>query len=144
MTALRMWKLLLLALALAAAGAIAADRPARSDIAEIRRVIHRQIEAFRREDAAQAFALISPGAQRHFDNPKEFLRTVRLTYEPILLSVSVQFRDPRPVKDDVLQEVLLADGAGNVTTAYFVAQRQPDGSWRISGCVLAKSALIWT
>ncbi len=107
-------------------------------------MIHRQIEAFRREDAAQAFALISPGAQKHFDNPEEFLRTVKVTYEPILLSVSVQFRDPWPVRGDVLQEVLLADGAGNVTTAYYVAQRQRDGSWRISGCVLARSNLIWT
>jgi len=133
-----------LVLVLAGAGALAADRPARGDIAEIQRVIHRQIEAFRREDAAQAFALISPGAQKHFDNPKEFLRVVRLTYEPIVLSVSVQFRDPRPVSGDVMQEVLLADGAGNVTSAYFVAQRQRDGSWRISGCVLARSTLIWT
>ncbi len=140
----RVWHALFLALALAAPGAFAVDRPEGADFAEIQRMIHRQIEAFRREDAAQAFALISPGAQKHFDNPEEFLRTVKVTYEPILLSVSVQFRDPWPVRGDVLQEVLLADGAGNVTTAYYVAQRQRDGSWRISGCVLARSTLVWT
>jgi uncharacterized protein DUF4864 len=133
-----------LVLVLAGAGAVADNRPLGTDVAEIQRVINRQIEAFRREDAAQAFALISPGAQKHFDNPKKFLRAVRLTYEPIALSVSVQFRDPQAVSGDVMQEVLLADGAGNVTTAYFVAQRQRDGNWRISGCVLARTTLIWT
>ena len=140
----RLWRTLFLALALATAGADAVDRPAGADFAEIQRVIYRQIEAFRSEDAVQAFSLISPGAQKHFDNPDEFLRTVKLTYEPIVLSVSLQFRDPWPVREDVLQEVLLSDGGGNVTTAYFVAQRQSDGSWRISGCVLARSALVWT
>lgn len=133
-----------LALALAAAGAFAEDRAKSDDFAEIQRVIHRQIEAFRRDDAAQAFALISPGAQKFFDNPDQFLRSVKVSYEPILLSVSVKFLDPWRVKDDVMQLVLLADGAGNVTTAYYVAQRQRDGGWRISACVLARSDLIWT
>ena len=140
----RLWSALFLSLALATAGADTVDRPAGADFTEIQRVIFRQIEALRSDDAAQAFALISPGAQKHFDNPADFLRTVKLTYEPIVLSVSLQFRDPWPVRGDVLQEVILADGGGNVTTAYFVAQRQLDGSWRISGCVLARSTLVWT
>lgn len=140
----RLWSALFLSLSLATASADTVDRPAGADFTEIQRVIFRQIEALRSDDAAQAFALISPGAQKHFDNPADFLRTVKLTYEPIVLSVSLQFRDPWPVQGDVLQEVLLADGGGNVTTAYFVAQRQLDGSWRISGCVLARSTLVWT
>ena len=34
-----------------------------TDVAEIRAVIHRQIDAFRRDDAHGAFALVSPGGE---------------------------------------------------------------------------------
>jgi len=40
-----------------------------TDVAEIRAVIHRQTDAFRRDDAHGAFALVSPGGQRAFGRP---------------------------------------------------------------------------
>ena len=42
----------------------AAERVTGDDAAEIRAVIHRQIDAFRRDDASSAFALASPGVQQ--------------------------------------------------------------------------------
>ncbi|HYI86195.1 MAG TPA: DUF4864 domain-containing protein, partial [Burkholderiales bacterium] len=48
-----------------------------ADMNEIRGVIHRQIDAFRRDDAPGAFALVSPGVQQTFGTPERFLDTVR-------------------------------------------------------------------
>ena len=45
-----------------------------SDMNEIRGVIHRQIDAFRRDDAPGAFALVSPGVQQTFGTPERFFR----------------------------------------------------------------------
>jgi hypothetical protein len=131
-------------LAFAAAGAVAQDHPTDADVAEIRDVIHRQIDALRRDDAAQAFALITPAARQRFDNPDDFLHAVQTTYKPILLSVSVLFLDPSFAEGDVMQQVLLADENGSVTAAYYVAQHQRDGSWRISGCVLVRTSFVST
>src|SRR6267142_1934978 len=115
-----MLRALLLCLALAAP-AIAQPGPALAqagvtpeDLAEIRAVIHRQIEAFRRDDAREAFALVSPGVQETFGTPERFLDTV--------------------------QQVQLTDRSGAVWLAYYGMQRQPDGSWRTNGCHLVQPA----
>jgi len=42
-----------------------------ADLAEIRALINRQIEAFRRDDAESAFALVSPAVQRAMQRQKD-------------------------------------------------------------------------
>lgn len=127
--------LLALALALPAAPAVA-DRVSRADAAEIRTVIHRQIEAFKRDDAQGAFALTSPGVQQAFRTPEKFLDAVRIAYRAVYRPAAVVFLDLLVMGDDVVQQVQITDRAGTHWVAYYAMQRQRDGSWKANGCHL--------
>jgi len=127
-------------LAAAPAAALAEPRVSAADLSEIRAVIERQIEAFRRDDARGAFALASPGVQRAFGTPERFLDTVRSSYRAVYRPAAVSFREPVLIGGDVVQQVQLTDRSGAVWLAYYAMQRQRDGSWRTSGCHLAPPA----
>ena len=109
-----------------------------SDAAEIRTVIHRQIDAFRRDDAQSAFALASPGVQKAFGTPERFLDTVRASYGAVYRPSRVAFLDLVVMGGDVVQPIQVVDRDGGVWVAYYAMQRQKDGSWRTSGCHLAQ------
>jgi len=127
--------LLGLALALPAWPA-AADRVNSADAAEIRAVINRQIDAFRRDDAQGAFALASPGVQQAFRTPEKFLDAVRVAYRPVYRPSALAFLDLLVMGDDVVQQVQVTDRAGTQWLAYYAMQRQRDGSWKANGCHL--------
>ena len=127
-------------LAAAPAAALAEPRVNAADLSEIRAVIERQIEAFRRDDARGAFALASPGVQQAFGTPERFLDTVRSSYRAVYRPAAVSFREPVLIGEDVVQQVQLTDRSGAVWLAYYAMQRQRDGSWRTSGCHLAPPA----
>jgi uncharacterized protein DUF4864 len=110
------------------------------DLTEIRAVINRQIDAFRRDDAPGAFALVSPAVQQSFGTPERFLDVVRAAYRPVYRPASIQFLEPVVFGADAVQPVQLTDRAGEVWLAYYAMQRQKDGSWRASGCHLVQPA----
>jgi hypothetical protein len=116
----------------------AAERVTGDDAAEIRAVIHRQIDAFRRDDARSAFALVSPGVQQEFGTPERFLDAVRISYRAVYRPASVAFLELVVMGGDVVQQVQVTDHAGSVWVAYYAMQRQKDGSWRTNGCHLVQ------
>lgn len=117
------------------------EAPVRSaDLAEIRAVINRQIDAFRRDDARGAFALASPGVQQAFGSAERFLDAVRGSYRPVYRPSAVEFLELVTLGVDVVQPVKVTDHRGAVWLAYYAMQRQPDGSWRTSGCRLVPPA----
>jgi hypothetical protein len=130
---------LLLTLGLLIAGGAAADqRVTSADVAEIHAVIHRQIDAFKRDDAKGAFALASPGVQQSFRTPEKFLDVIRMAYRAVYRPAAVAFLDLVVLGDEVVQQVQVTDRAGLVWLAYYAMQRQGDGSWRTSGCHLVQ------
>ena len=72
--------LLLLCLCLPGAATAAAERVTSDDAAEIRAVIHRQIDAFKCDDAREAFSLATPAVRQAFRTPEKFLDVVRMAY----------------------------------------------------------------
>ena len=106
------------------------------DLAEIRAVIHRQIEALRRDDAQEAFRLVSPAVQETFGTPERFLDVVRGSYGAMVRPTAVVFLGLTVMGDDAVQRVRLTDRGGAVWLAYYAMQRQRDGSWRTNGCHL--------
>jgi hypothetical protein len=130
--------LFLLALLPGAASAAAEGKVTPDDLAEIRAVIHRQIDAFRRDDAQGAFALASPGVQRAFGTPQRFLDTVRMAYRAVYRPSALAFLELVVIGGEVVQPVQVTDRSGAVWVAYYAMQRQKDGSWRTSGCHLAQ------
>jgi hypothetical protein len=108
------------------------------DVAEIRAVIHRQIDAFRRDDARGAFALVSPGVQQSFGTPERFLEAMRTSYRAVYRPASVSFLELVVMGGDVVQQVQVTDRSGALWVAYYAMQRQKDGSWRTNGCHLVQ------
>ena len=123
----------------AAAPAAASDRVTGDDAMEIRAVIQRQIDAFRRDDAQGAFALLAPSVRQAFHTPQRFLDAVRMAYRAVYRPASVVFLDMLVMGGDVVQPVQLTDKSGLVWTAYYSMQRQQDGSWRAAGCHLTQA-----
>ena len=126
--------------ALSSATAAADSRVTSADVAEIHAVIHRQIDAFKRDDAKGAFALASPGVQQSFRTPEKFLDVIRMAYRAVYRPAAVAFLDLIVLGDEVVQQVQVTDRAGLVWLAYYAMQRQRDGSWRTSGCHLVQPA----
>ena len=135
-------KTFLLGLALLATPAVLATegRLTGADVHEIRAVIHRQIDAFRRDDAHGAFALVSPGVQQVFGSPERFLDTVRMAYRAVYRPSSVAFLELVVMSTEVVQRVQVTDRLGTVWVAHYAMQRQRDGTWRTNGCHLVQPA----
>jgi hypothetical protein len=110
------------------------------DAAQIRAVIDRQIEAFRRDDAPGAFALVSPGVQQEFGTAQRFLEVMRASYRPVYRPASVAFLEVVAMDGAAVQPVQITDDSGAVWLAYYAMQRQKDGSWRANGCHLVQAA----
>ena len=103
-----------LALALCISKAEAADAAITgSDLAEIRQVIHRQIDAFRRDDAQGAFELVSPGVRHSFGTPERFLDVVRMAYRAVYRAANIAFLDLLVMSGEVVQQVQITDRAAH-------------------------------
>jgi hypothetical protein len=103
----------------------------------IRTVIEHQLEAFRRDDAASAFALASPEIQAKYGTPENFLTIVKTFYEPVyrprrLGGVTNLYR----MDGQLTQPVVLVGPDGDIVVALYTMHKQPDGRWKILGCAL--------
>jgi hypothetical protein len=108
---------------------------------EFQRIIAAQIEAFRADDGAAAYAFAAPGIQRQFPTPEVFMDMVRRGYQPVYRPRSFTFGE---VTDESLgrptQRVTIIDANGKAWVALYAFEKQPDGNWKIVGCVLVESA----
>src|SRR5438067_11110737 len=112
-----MLRALLLAIALCAP-ALAQAAVTAEDLAEIRAVINRQIEAFRRDDAESAFALVSPAVQQTYGTPSRFLDVMRTSYHPVYRRAAVVFLEPVMFGSAALQPVQPTHRSRAVWPAY--------------------------
>jgi hypothetical protein len=126
---------LVLALAPALAGAQAVSD---ADARAVRQVIEAQLAAFRRDDARRAFSYAAPGIRDSFGTPEKFMAMVREQYAVVYRPRSVSFEEPLIVGEDLVQPVRMTDGYGHAWMANYPMAKQPDGSWRINGCHLAR------
>jgi ketosteroid isomerase-like protein len=134
--------LILLAIAAALAGgpARAAEPVGEADRAAIRQVVEDQLAAFRRDDGTAAFGLASPFIQEKFGSADNFMAMVRTGYAAVYRPRQVEFRE---IADDpslgLVQKVLLVGPDGHPVLAIYQMQKQPDGRWKINGCILTQS-----
>jgi len=128
---------LLFLLALPAAAAEPSALPADAQRA-IRGVIEAQLGAFRRDDGAQAFSYAAPDIQAMFGTPENFMSMVRGAYMPVYRPRNVTFGELVDMEGQPTQLVHLIGPDGAAVTALYFMQQQPDGSWRIGGCMLVQ------
>lgn len=126
----------LLAVQIFAAAPAAAQAVSGADRAAIEAVIARQIDAFRRDDGTEAFGFAAPGIQNLFMTPERFMAMVRSGYAPVYRPREFRFARAEADGDLLVQFVAIIGPDGAPVVAAYTMERQPDGSWRIAGCVL--------
>lgn len=139
---MRYWIAALLLILGLAGTAAANDQPLpdATEQAAIRGIIEQQMEAFRRDDGEGAFGFASPAIRAMFGTAENFMAMVRSAYPPVYRPRHVEFRDMQWRDGRVMQPVLLIGPDGVPVLALYAMERQPDGAWRIDGCVLAAIA----
>ena len=128
------------ALLLAVAPLVAWSQPYLSgpDAAAVREVIEAQLDAFRRDDTQRAFSFATPGIRAQFGTAENFMQMVRTSYPAVYRPRTVKFELFEVADGQVIQPVRLTDAGGRGWVAFYAMERQPDGSWRIDGCQLAR------
>ncbi len=111
-----------------------------ADEAAFRSIIGSQIEAFRAEDGPKAYSHAAPVIRQIFPTPDMFMNMVRQGYQPVYRPRSVEFGEAgfsasgRPI-----QKVTVVGPDGLTYEAIYTMERQPDGSWAISGCAIVRA-----
>lgn len=98
----------------------------------IQGVIQNQMDAFLKENSAEAFNFASPMIQGIFGSPGNFGAMVRNSYPMIWKPSSVQYLGLRKENGLLLQRVLVKDASGAIFLFDYEMVPQPDG-WRING-----------
>jgi hypothetical protein len=64
---------------------------------------------------------------------------VRTGYEAVYRPRSTRFLEPFVLNGQVMQPLEVVAADASLLVAFYLMERQPDGTWRISGCVLGTS-----
>ena len=118
-------------------GASVAPDPAAASA--IRSIIENQLEAFLADDGVRAFSFASPDIQLQFGSPDTFMSMVRTGYAPVYRPQAVEFLDLLAAPGGPVQQVHVVGPDGKAVIAHYLMEQQPDGSWRIAGCVLTEA-----
>ena len=117
---------------------LAAPARAADDVAAAQGVIRSQIEAFSRDDAAAAYSYAAPSIQEIFPQADIFMSMVRNSYAPVYRHRSFDFGEARVSDGTIAQRVHIVDADGIPWEALYTLELQPDGSVKITGCVLLR------
>ncbi|MEP7173180.1 MAG: DUF4864 domain-containing protein [Aestuariivirga sp.] len=104
---------------------------------EFQRIIAAQISAFRADDGPTAYSFAAPVVRNIFPTPEIFMSMVKQGYSPVYRPQAFNFTealvDPlgRPA-----QKMRVVGPDGKTYEALYSMEKQPDGTWRISGCTL--------
>jgi hypothetical protein len=109
------------------------------DVATAQGIIRSQVEALGRDDAATAYSYAAPAIQDMFPKADVFLDMVQRSYAPVYRHKSFEFGEARALDGKIAQQVHIVDAEGMPWEALYTLEQQPDGSIKISGCVLVKT-----
>jgi hypothetical protein len=128
--------LILLAALLIGLGAPAC---AADDVAAAQSVIRSQEQAFSRDDPATAYSHAAPAIQGIFPDAETFMTMVRNSCAPVYRHKSFEFGEARVADGKIAQRVHILDTEGVPWEALYTLEQQPDGSLKITGCMLLKA-----
>ena len=104
-----------------------------------RQIIKQQIEAFLHEDASAAYAFAAPGIKARYPDKDIFFDMVKKAYQPVYRPGSYAFGRSLSLDggETILHEVLIEGRDGKDWKAIYQLLRQPDGTYRIGGVMMA-------
>lgn len=128
-------RILFAAFALCLASVLWADEPRDP---EIEATITAQIEAFKVDDFAAAFAYASPSIQGMFQTPERFGQMVRQGYPMVWRPAEVRYLELREIAGALWQRVQITDERGEL---HFLDYRMSPGAdgWKISGVQILRA-----
>ena len=103
-------------------------------------IVRAQAEAFSHDDADAAYSYAAPTIRQMFPSAEMFLAMVAHAYPPVYRNQSFEFGEARDDGTTLAQKVRIVDAAGVPWDALYTLEKQSDGSWKITGCVLLKAA----
>jgi hypothetical protein len=109
------------------------------DVAAGQTVIRSQEQAFSQDDAATAYSFAAPGIQSQYPAPDIFMAMVRNGYTPVYRHRRFEFGEAKIVNGQIVQSVEIVDADGGAWEALYTLEPQPDGSLKISSCVLTRA-----
>ena len=110
-----------------------------ADKSAIRSVIERQLDAFKHDDAPGAYAFAAPNIRRIIPSHDDFIDMVKRSYKPVYRPRSYAFGESRETDAGLDQALNIQDEEGGDWVAVYSMEKQPDGSWNITGCALVKA-----
>ncbi len=123
------------------AGASLADEVPAADAAEFKRIITAQIDAFKADDGARAYSFAAPNIQMIFPSSDGFMKMVQQGYPQVYRPQSYKFIGATlDTAGRPSQKVLFVGPDGKAYSALYTMQQQPDGTWKIAGCVIIREA----
>jgi hypothetical protein len=110
-----------------------------AEVQQVQAVVMAQFKAFADDDAQAAFDTATPEVRKSVGDPGRFLALVRGSYPMVYHPAGFGFLAPEMDRNQVLQVVAIRDRDDRTWLALFSLERQPDNSWRISGCAVAEN-----
>jgi len=110
----------------------------------IQLVISDQLQALKAGDGAKALTHAAPGIQERFATPETFLHMVRNGYGALLDARYTTFLEGAIIGGNTVQPLRLVLPDDTVMVALYQMEKQQDGAWRITGCVIAPSTVLAT
>jgi len=101
-------------------------------------VVRSQEQAFSRDDAAAAYSYAAPAIHEMFPQADIFMAMVRNSYAPVYRHKSLEFGEAQVEGDWIAQRVHIVDENGEAWEALYTLEREPDGTFKITGCSLLK------
>jgi hypothetical protein len=118
---------------------LAAPARAGDDVAAAQHIIRAQVDAFGRDDAAAAYSYAAPPIQSMFPQADIFLGMVKQKYTPVYRHKSFEFGEAQVSDGKIAQRAHIVDANDEAWEALYTLEQQPDGSVKITGCVLLKA-----
>jgi DNA-binding transcriptional LysR family regulator len=112
-----------------------------NDWTAIKAMIGEQLAALKAGDGTTAFSFASPGIRQQFGNAGTFLEMVRASYGALIAARYTEFLEGAVIEGRVIQPLRLIGPDNSVLVALYTMERQPEGGWKIAGCILAPSTV---
>ena len=109
------------------------------DVATAQSIIRAQEQAFGRDDATAAYSHAAPAIRQIFPQADIFMMMVQQAYPPVYRHKSFEFGEAKISGGKIAQRVHIVDADGVPWEALYTLELAPDGSVKISGCVLLKA-----
>lgn len=106
---------------------------------EIKFIVNQQLEAFQNDDFEKAYSFASPTIKKMFSSPEVFRKMVIGGYQAVYRPQSIKMGSVEIIKGVTTLKVYLVDPNGEFITANYMMEKQENGEWLISGCVLSKA-----